>query len=258
MAKIITIANQKGGVGKTTTAHALATGLKLLHKKLRILTIDLDAQGSLSFAYGAETEKAPTIYDALKNQMETKDSKIKEIIQKLPQGDIIPGDLRLSGADLEFNKTGREYLLKETLETITNDYDYIIIDTPPSLGILTVMAFTASNEVLIPIGADILSYRGLGQLNESMSSVIKYSNKELKISGILITQHNAKTNLGKGMEEKIQRAAAMLDTKLFKTHIKNITAVKEAQFNQKSLFEYSPTSIATNNYRDFIQEYLKG
>jgi len=139
MAKVFSVSNQKGGVGKTTTTGAIAAGLKL--KGFKVLCVDLDPQSNLSFSAGAETEDCPTIYDVLKGEAKTSFS-----IQKTPSFDIIASNILLSGIELEFTQTGREYLLKEALSSIKNKYDYIFIDTPPALSILTVNAFTASGQ----------------------------------------------------------------------------------------------------------------
>ena len=151
MTRITTVINQKGGVGKTTTAHALATGLN--HRGYKALVLDTDPQGNISFVMQADATKAG-LYEAMRGEI----SPI-EAIQHTKQGDIIPSSLYLSAADLEFTQTGREYLLRELLEGIS-DYTHIIIDSPPALGIMTVNALTASDDIVIPVGADIFSLQG--------------------------------------------------------------------------------------------------
>ncbi|MFA9381981.1 MAG: ParA family protein, partial [Acetanaerobacterium sp.] len=140
MKKIIAITNQKGGVGKTTTSSALAGGLKLLG--YRVLAIDLDPQGNLSFSVGAETDESPTIYDVFKDQ-----ATIEDTIQETKTCDILPSNILLSGAELEFNRPGREHILKEAMGDIAQQYDYVIIDTPPALSILTVNAYTVATSI---------------------------------------------------------------------------------------------------------------
>lgn len=177
MAKVISISNQKGGVGKTTTTAAVAAGFKL--KGHKVLCVDLDPQSNLSFSSGAETEDCPTIYEILKGEVKAGFS-----IQKVPSFDIISSNILLSGIELEFTQTGREYLLKEALEGVKDKYDYIFIDTPPALSILTVNAFTASDYIIIPMLADIFSLQGIAQLSETIDRVRKYCNPNLKVEGI--------------------------------------------------------------------------
>ena len=143
MSLTIVLSNQKGGVGKTTSAYVLSTALK--EKGYKVLAVDMDPQGNLSFAMGADTESA-TIYDVLKGEL-----KPRYAVQKSALVDIIPSNILLSGIELEFTGARREFLLKEALESLKSSYDYILIDSPPALGVLTVNAFTASDYVLVPM-----------------------------------------------------------------------------------------------------------
>jgi len=162
MKKIVAIINQKGGVGKSTTAEALLAGLSL--KGYKTLAIDLDAQGNLTYSTGATTEGATAL------GILTGEVKAKEAIQQTKSGDIIASNKALAGADAFISDTGKEYRLKEALETISGDYDYIIIDTPPALGILTINALTACDSVIIPAQADIYSIQGIEQLAEKLGT----------------------------------------------------------------------------------------
>ena len=152
---IISIANQKGGVSKTTTAQALTTLFNKRGKKT--LAVDLDPQANLSFAMQTNLDGAPTIYNVLKREVSCAD-----ILQKTSSGDVLPSNILLSAADSEFNFTGREYLLKESLNAL-NEYEYIIIDCPPALSVLTINAFTASDFIIIPVMADVFSLQGMAQ-----------------------------------------------------------------------------------------------
>ncbi len=181
MAKVISVSNQKGGVGKTTTTGAVAAGFKL--KGYKVLCVDLDPQSNLSFSSGAETEDCPTIYEILKGEAKSSFS-----IQKMSSFDIISSNILLSGIELEFTQTGREYLLKEALNTVKDKYDYIFIDTPPALSILTVNAFTASDYIIIPMLADIFSLQGIAQLSETIDRVRRYCNPNVKVEGIVLTK----------------------------------------------------------------------
>ena len=175
MARITAILNQKGGVGKTTTAHALATGLT--HRGYKALVIDADPQGNISYAMQADTLQAG-LYEAMRGDVAAPDA-----IQQTQQGDIISSSLYLAGADMEFTQTGREYRLREVLDAISADYSHVIIDCPPSLGIMTINSLTASTDVVIPVGAEIFSLQGLQQLLTTIGKVRKYSNPDIAIAG---------------------------------------------------------------------------
>ena len=170
MREVIAVINQKGGVGKSTTAQAIGQGLTL--KGYKVLFVDLDAQGNLTYSLNA-SQSNKTVLEVLTKQVDAKDT-----IQKTATGDIMPSSLQLSGADLMLTEMGKEYRLKEALEPIKSKYDYIIIDTPPALGILTVNALTACTGVIIPAQADIYSLQGIGQLNSTIEAVKKYCNAD--------------------------------------------------------------------------------
>ncbi|MDD3365341.1 MAG: AAA family ATPase, partial [Syntrophomonas sp.] len=191
MSRIITIATQKGGTGKTTTTHALGVGL--IERGYKVLFIDLDPQGNLSYILQTEELKS-TIYEVL-----TGKTKARDAIQHQQCGDIIPSSPALARANLELKNTGKEYRLKETLQPIKDDYDYIIIDTPPSLGLLTINALTASDSVIIPSQADIFSLQGIGQLYSTIETIKKYTNPDLSIEGILLTRHNSRSILSRDL-----------------------------------------------------------
>lgn len=246
---IVTIANQKGGVGKSTTAHALGAGLRLRGKK--VLFIDLDAQGNLTYALGGNVAGFNT-YDVL-----TGGSTASEAIQQTPGGDLIPCSPALSGADMLLTKTGKEYRLKEALEPIKASYDWIIIDTPPSLGILTVNALTACTWTIVPAQADIYSLQGIGQLNGTIEAVRQYCNPDLKIKGILLTRHNTRAILSKDMAAMMNDVAINLGSKVFKATIRENIALKEAQARQSDIFNYAPKSNAAIDYDSFIKEILR-
>ena len=247
--KTITVTNQKGGTGKTTTAIQLAAGLSL--KGYKTLSIDLDAQGNLTYTAGAKTNGA-TAPGVLTGEVKAEDA-----IQHTPSGDIIAANKALAGADAFIADTGKEYRLKEALESLQAAYDYIIIDTPPALGILTINALTACNSVIIPAQADIYSLQGIEQLADTMKPVKKYCNPNLKIAGILLTRYNSRSVLSREVAELAEQLADKLGTKLFKTTIREAIAVKEAQISQQSLFDYAPKAKVTEDYRAFIEELLE-
>lgn len=245
---IIAITNQKGGVGKTTTTQSMAA--ILTDKGFKVLCVDLDPQANLSFSVGANNE-GYTIYEVLKNEVP-----IEKVIQNSDTSDIIPSNILLSGAELEFTKTGREYILRESLGSLKDKYDYIIIDTPPALGILTINAFAASDKLIIPMGADIFSLQGIVQLNNTINEVKKYCNNSLIVEGILLTKYNTRTILSKEMLETIIQAASQLGTKVFSRYIRSSVSIQEAQTEQANIFNYSPKSNAQEDYRMFIEEFL--
>lgn len=248
MAVVFTINNQKGGVGKTTTSHALGAGFA--NRGHRVLLIDADPQSNLSLSVGAEIDKV-TIYDVLQGSVKAVDS-----IQKIGQLSIIPSNILLSGADMEFTKTGREFLLREALETIEDEFDFIIIDTPPSLGILTVNSLTASNKVIIPMTADIFSLQGMDQLGDTIKQVRKWTNPTLKIEGILLTKYSKRTILSRDMVETIEMTAKNMGTKLFGTKIREGVAMRESQTQQEDIFAYAPNSNPGLDYAQLINELL--
>jgi chromosome partitioning protein len=250
MAKVISVSNQKGGVGKTTTTGAVAAGFKL--KGYRVLCVDLDPQSNLSFSSGAETEDCPTIYEILRGEAKTSFS-----IQKMPSFDIVSSNILLSGIELEFTQTGREYLLKEALNTVKDKYDYIFIDTPPALSILTVNAFTASDYIIIPMNADIFSLQGIAQLSETIDRVRKYCNSNLKVEGIVLTKFNKRTVLSREIKGTAELIAEKLNTSIFDSTIRSSVAIMEAQTNQQDIYNYSPKNAASQDYMDLVEELIE-
>lgn len=248
MGKILTVTNQKGGTGKSTTAAALTAGLSL--KGYNVLCIDMDAQGNLTHSMKGKTNGA-SILGVLTGEVKAADA-----IQRTENGNIIVSSKALAGADAFITDTGKEYRLKEALEGVADDFDYIVIDTPPALGILTVNALTACDSVIIPIQADIYSLQGVDQLNETIHPVRKYCNNSLKIEGMLLTRFNPRSVLSREIVDLSAQLAARLGTKLFDAKIREAVAVKEAQILQQSIYDYAPKSNAAIDYAAFIEELL--
>lgn len=246
--EIITVTNQKGGVGKTTTAHHLAVGLK--KRGFKVLLVDSDQQGNLTYSLNCNYNA--TIYDVIKGNIPA-----KEAIFHSSQCDIIAGDVRLSRAEMELVDTGREYFLREALEPIKEEYDYIIIDTPPTLGILTVNALTCSDSVIIPAQADIFSLQGFGQLNNLINQVKKFTNHNLKIKGVLLTKYSDRTVLNKALKKSAKDVSKNINTKVFETTIREATSIREAQTKQLNVFDYEPKSKVAKDYESFVDEFLK-
>lgn len=250
--RIVAIANQKGGVGKTTTSHALCAGL--VKRNFKVLCIDVDPQGNLSSACGATIYNVPTVYELLKKEVE-----VKEVIQMVKSGfDIIPANIMLAGAEQELSQTGKEYRLKESISSIATKYDYIIIDTPPSLGILTVNAFTCATEILIPTTAGIFATTGIKQLDVTVKNVQKYCNSKVKIIGILFTRFNPRTIISKEIKDVTEQLGQYIDAPIYKTYIRSGIAIEEAQANSTDIFDYANKSTVAEDYSSFIDEFLKG
>lgn len=216
-----------------------------------MLAVDLDPQGNLGFSIGAETERSATIYDVLKE-----DAKIQYAIQQTPAMDVIISSILLSGIELEFTSTGREYLLKEAMRPIESMYDFILLDTPPNLGILTINAFTASDTVIVPMISDIFSLQGIAQLYETVERVRKYCNPGLRIAGILLTRYNPRTLLSREVRGTAELIARDLHIRVFDSYIRSGVAASEAQSVQRSLFDYAPHSNVARDYNSFIDEFL--
>lgn len=247
MATIITVSNQKGGVGKTTTSAALAAGIAA--RGMNVLGVDLDPQGNLGFCLGVEISNGPTVMDALKGTLP-----VKEAICTTESCDILTADITLSSGVEQITSGPRECILKDTLEPVMDQYDYIIIDTPPALNILTVNAYAVSDFLIIPLASDILSLVGLAQLKETIESVRGSFNPELKVMGILLTRFNKRTVLSRDVLEMAQQLAAQIGTGVFQTKIRNGVAIAEAPAHGESIFEYNPRSSAVKDYLDFIDE----
>lgn len=247
MAKVIALTNQKGGVGKTTTCCAICGGLASLGKK--VLAIDLDPQGNLSFSLGAEAEDVYTMYDVFKGNCD-----ISDAIQHGEVCDVITSNILLSGVELELTGVGREYILREQLESVLEEYDYIILDTPPALSVLTINAYTAADELVIPMLCEILSLQGIAQLKQTIFAVQRYYNKELTVGGILLNKYNPRLTLTKDVEDLAQVIADQLGTKIFKTRISTSVCIAEAPAHGESVITYSPKSKAAQEYMAFVTE----
>lgn len=246
MAKVIAIANLKGGVGKTSTALALAGGL--LQRGQRVLVVDLDGQENISYIMRADME-ALTVYDVL-----TGKATAAEATQHTEQGDIIPATVKLVLADINITGNGCKMRLRAAIEPIKGSYDYIIIDTPPSLGVLTQNALTAADGLIIPLTADILSLKGVEQMGAAVEAIRLQGNPALQIYGLLLTRFNARAVLNRHVVEAAGYLARTLQTRLFETYIRDGIAIREAQANRKSM--YTTKSKPAADYNAFVSEFL--
>lgn len=248
--KVIAIANQKGGVSKTSSACAFAAGLK--RKGYRVLAVDMDPQGNLSDHVAADSDNDTTIYELLK-LIATPEA----VIQHLDVFDIIPANIELAAAELEITQTGKEHRLREVLSPIAGLYDYVVIDTPPSLGTLTIMAFTFADEIIIPSNAQIFSTKGITKLKDTIDNVRKYTNPNIKIAGILLTAYNPRTKLSQAMRLTTEMLCETFKAPLFQTTIRVATAMGEAQAFQQDIFSYDAKSTVAQDYIAVVDEFIK-
>lgn len=245
----IAVINQKGGVAKTTTAHAIAAGLA--KEGYRVLMVDLDGQQSLTTVTGAKAGG----YTAL--EILTRKAKAAQAVVRTDSGDIIPASDGLGAADTLLKETGREYRLKEALKPVSKEYDYCVIDCPPSLGILTINALTAATTCIVPAQADFLSLQAIGQLQQTIKAVRSYTNRDLKVKGIVITRYSSRAVLSRDAVDMIEAKARDLNTKVFETRIRECVSLKEAQAVRQSIFDYAPRSNGAKDYKALIAEIIK-
>ena len=248
--KIISIANQKGGVGKTTTSINLSTVLAKRNKKT--LLIDADPQGNATSGVGIDQEIKLSIYDVLIDETEIKEAIIKTQIKNL---DVCPSNIDLAGAEVELvSMMSREQRLKEKLDIIKNEYDYIIIDCPPSLGLITLNAFTASDSVLIPVQCEYYALEGLGQLLNTVNLVKKHLNKNLEIEGALLTMFDSRTNLAKQVVDEVKK---YFGDKVYKTVIPRNVKLSEAPSYGMPIILYDARSKGAKCYDKLGKELIK-
>lgn len=245
---IYAVTNQKGGVGKTTTAAAIWAGMNVRGR--HVLAIDLDPQGNMSYSARAQQGAGtPTALGVLMGEALAIDA-----IQHTETGDLLPSAPGLNAADRLFSQTGREFLLRNALRKLAPRYDAIIIDTPPALGILTVNALTFADAALIPAQAEIYSIQGIREVAKAVQALRPDFNPRIKIAGIVLTRYNGRNTITQEAEALIANQAAGLGTRLFAARIREAVAVREAQINRKSLFDYAPRSKVTADYMALIDE----
>jgi len=247
--KIITLANQKGGCGKTTTSHTLATGL--CNRGYKVLAVDCDPQCNFSTVFDLKVSKDQlTLYDVLNKQADIGKAKIT-----IHEGlDIIQGDLMLCDADRKFTKIGSEFMLKEALEPIS-DYDFVVIDTAPSLGILTINALVAADSVLIPVEAAYLPVKGLQQLIKTIGRVHRKLNQALDIMGILLTKVDRRTNFARDISAQIREVYGNR-VHIFENCIPLSVKAAETTAEGKSIYLHDPKGIVAGGYHSLTQEVL--
>ena len=250
MGKIISVANQKGGVGKTTTTVNLGTILAKKGKK--VLLIDADPQGNATSGLGVEKEVEYTTYDILVNEATMEQTIQNSSIKNLK---VCPANMNLAGAEVELvSMMSREQRLKEKLDEVKEKFDYILIDCPPSLGLITLNAFTASNSVLIPVQCEYFALEGLGQLLNTIERVKRYLNKEIQVEGALLTMYDARTNLSNQVVKEVKK---YFNDKVYKTVIPRNVRLSEAPSYGMPITEYDARSKGAKSYIKFAREFLK-
>ena len=248
MAQIISVANQKGGVGKTTTTVNLGACLASLGKK--VLLVDMDAQGNATSGVGIrKPDVTKDIYDVLVNELPIDEA---TLITEHENLSIVPATLQLAGAEIELTSMmARESRLKGSLAEVSSQYDYILIDCPPSLGHLTINSFTASDSILIPVQCEYYALEGLSQLLNTVRLVQKHFNPELEIEGVLLTMYDARTNLGNEVVEEVRK---YFREKVYETIIPRNIRLSEAPSHGKPIIDYDPRSRGAEVYEALAKE----
>ena len=251
MAKVIAVVNQKGGVGKTTTAVNLAACIGTLKKKT--LLIDFDPQGNASSGTGIDKESLEnSIYDVLINNFLIKDAIIETKVKNLA---VCPADINLAGAEVELvSMENRTNLLKNAIDTVRESYDYIFIDCPPSLGLLTLNAFAAADSLLVPIQCEYYALEGLSMLTKSVKSMKQELNPKLTFEGILLTMFDSRTNLSNQVAEEVHK---YFPDSLFKTVIPRNVRLSEAPGYGEPIISYDKFSKGARSYLKLAKEVLK-
>ena len=249
MGKIIAIVNQKGGVGKTTTAINISAGVA--HLGFRVLVIDMDPQANLTSGLGY-TKVYPTVYDVL-----VKNSEVEEVIRKtrIEGLALLPSEISLVGAEVELvDERNRETRLKRIIMPLKREYDYIFIDSPPSLGLLTLNAIVAADSVIIPIQSEFYALEGLGKLLNTVRKIQSKLNPRLTIEGVLITMFDTRLNLSHQVVEEVKK---YFGDKVYNTVIPRNVKLAEAPSFGKTIFEYDPLSRGAESYRNLSEEFLE-
>lgn len=245
MGIVVSLLNHKGGVGKTTSAINIGAGLVALGKK--VLLIDLDPQANLTISLGIPRQKF-SIYEAMRGEAELLPYTHK------PNMDVVTSSLDLSGAEMELiNEAGREFILRELIGQVEEDYDFILIDCPPSLGLLTLNALTSSRFVLIPLQTEFLAVQGLAKIKQVIDKVKFRLNKQVDMIGVIATMYDNRRVLNRDVVEIIHK---YFGEKVFNTYVRDNIALAEAPAQRKDIFDYNPKSPGAEDYLNLSREFL--
>ena len=247
MKRTIALLSRKGGAGKSSTASAIVAGL--IKRGYRVLVCDVDGQANTSYIMRAE--EGSTLYDVLLGKVQA-----SEAIQHTETGDIIPASQELDMAEVRMRGKRREFRLRDELETIKANYDFIVLDTAPAFGVLTINALAAASGVVIPVQADVWSLTGLQQIGELINATRRSLNPSLAVYGLLLTRFSSRSVLSRDLTEAFDKAASQMGTRLFSASIREGVAVKEAQVRRQDLFSYAPNSNPAKDYSSFVDELL--
>ena len=247
--KTIIVLSRKGGTGKTTTVHAL--GSWLMKKGKRVLFVDMDGQANLTLTFGAK-EKAINSFDLMMGSINA-----SKAIQHTAQGDIIAGNELLHALDKKLKGRNDIYVLSKALVEVKSKYDYCIIDTPAALGMATLNSIIAADKIVVPVQADLYSVQGISRIIETLETIKDEFGEKRKIDGFLVTRFNSRTAISKSILNDLEKAAEHYKTRVYKTTIRECTALKEAELMQQSIFDYAPRSNGAADYESFIKELMK-
>jgi chromosome partitioning protein len=244
MARILAVANQKGGVAKTTTVHAL--GFALAEMGRRVLLVDLDPQACLTYSTGIDPESLnQSLHDVFVRKMKAAD--VRCVVGGVDGLDILPSTIDLAGSEVHLlTRTGREHVLALALATVADDYDMILIDCPPSLGVLTINGLTAADEVIIPLQCEALSHRGVGQLLETIDDVRMFANAELAVRGVIATMYDERTRHGRAVLDEVRTRHGLT---LLEPPVRKSVRFAEAPAHGQCIFQHAPSSPGAQAYR---------
>lgn len=248
MARVIAVANQKGGVAKTTSVHSL--GAALAERGVRVLLVDLDPQACLTFSMGVDPDSLDrSLHDVLVHRRP-----VADVLVKVGDLHLLPANIDLAGGEVHLlSKTGREYALKKALASVSGDYEVILVDCPPSLGILTINGLTAAREVIVPLQCETLSHRGVGQLLETIDDVRSYTNPDLVVRGVIATMFDARTNLAR---EVLASVSELYGLPVLEPPVRKSVRFAEAPGKGTSILGHAPGSPGAAAYRDLAEQLV--